>query len=412
MLRRQKRHISFHTPGHKRAGWDITELSYSDNLSAPTGAIARAQQDLSRICGASKSFILTDGSTCGVHSMLYALHLKGLKRVAVSPFSHLSIRTGLALSGLEEVSIAAKREAEIPLQPTCDAMEAALSKADALLLTSPDYYGNFPDLKKARELCDRYHKPLLIDGAHGSHLVGSDLYAGNFADLWVDGAHKSLPTLTQGALVSAKGEWAELLEQAVPYFRTTSPSYPIMASVEHGYKVPQNEKIEEAAQRLKRELNAYPNADWSKLVVCFGTFSKAAQDYLEDHGIYPEFNDGNYLMFYFSPCTTLRELKKLKKILESLPRGELIGADHVQGKTGKTATWVPLSKSLNTVCATACGIFPPCLPLVLEGEHVTAEAIARLASAKSTFGLRDGKIHVYTEGACESCCNQQLHTVS
>ena len=39
----RRRHISFHTPGHKKRGADITELSYSDNLSAPAGVIAAAQ---------------------------------------------------------------------------------------------------------------------------------------------------------------------------------------------------------------------------------------------------------------------------------------------------------------------------------------------------------------------------------
>lgn len=56
MLRAQKRHVSFHTPGHKRAGADITELSYSDDLSDPTGVIALAQADAARILGADASF--------------------------------------------------------------------------------------------------------------------------------------------------------------------------------------------------------------------------------------------------------------------------------------------------------------------------------------------------------------------
>ena len=38
-----KEHISFHTPGHKANGPDITELSYSDNLACPRGCIAEAE---------------------------------------------------------------------------------------------------------------------------------------------------------------------------------------------------------------------------------------------------------------------------------------------------------------------------------------------------------------------------------
>ena len=40
MLKAQPRHISFHTPGHKRAGADITELSYSDCLAHPEGVLS------------------------------------------------------------------------------------------------------------------------------------------------------------------------------------------------------------------------------------------------------------------------------------------------------------------------------------------------------------------------------------
>ena len=77
MLRAQKRHISFHTPGHKRAGADITELSYSDDLSDPTGVLALAQADVARILGADASFFLTDGSTSGIFAMLFALPRAG-----------------------------------------------------------------------------------------------------------------------------------------------------------------------------------------------------------------------------------------------------------------------------------------------------------------------------------------------
>ena len=75
--RKRDKHLSFHTPGHKIKGWDITELSYSDNLSDPTGCILFAERDIAEILGANKSFILTDGSTSGVLAMVYAAKLFG-----------------------------------------------------------------------------------------------------------------------------------------------------------------------------------------------------------------------------------------------------------------------------------------------------------------------------------------------
>ncbi|MDE7159079.1 MAG: aminotransferase class I/II-fold pyridoxal phosphate-dependent enzyme, partial [Clostridiales bacterium] len=252
MLRLQKKHVSFHTPGHKRAGADITELSYSDNLLSPSGVLAQAQKDIAQILGASRSFILTDGSTSGVYSMLQALKAAGCRSVAASVFSHRSVRNGCKLLGLHLIEIPSERENGIPLQPSISALEEALIKADALLLTSPDYYGNFPPLQAARELCNRAGKPLIIDGAHGAHLHFTETYAGRFADVWVDGLHKSLPALTQGACVSAKTEqWGEKLAEAVTLFRTTSPSYPVMASVEYAVKYPRNEKIERVSEKFK-----------------------------------------------------------------------------------------------------------------------------------------------------------------
>ncbi len=73
MLEEHKRkHISFHTPGHKCTEYDLTELSFSDNLASPVGCIAQAQKDIAEILGAAASFILTDGSTSGVYAMLHA----------------------------------------------------------------------------------------------------------------------------------------------------------------------------------------------------------------------------------------------------------------------------------------------------------------------------------------------------
>ena len=93
-------HISFHTPGHKVGEWDITELSFSDNLSCPRGCIAEAGRDIATILGATKSFILTDGSTAGVLSMLQAAKSLGVKTIAVCEASHKSVFNGCMVLGL------------------------------------------------------------------------------------------------------------------------------------------------------------------------------------------------------------------------------------------------------------------------------------------------------------------------
>ena len=316
-------HISFHTPGHKRAGADITELSYSDNLYCPAGAIRAAEEDVARILGAARSFLLTDGSTSDIFSMIFAAKAAGANKLAVPYFSHPSVFHACGAMGVEIIPIEQDVRRGIPLQPVEEAIASALQQADALLLTSPDYYGFFAPMAAARRLCDGEGKPLLLDGAHGAHLHFCDDYAGKFADMWVDGVHKSLPALTQGAVVSAREGFAKGLLSAVRTFRTTSPSYPILSSVEYAVKYPRKESIERASVAFKRGHGCLENDDWSKILVPFGEKSDDAQAALEAQGIYPEFNDGNYLMFYLSPCTKEEELEKLASALKTLPRGDM-----------------------------------------------------------------------------------------
>lgn len=393
----RRKHISFHTPGHKKRGADITELSYSDNLSAPTGVIGQAQADIAHILGADASFLLTDGSTSGVYAMLMALRDAGVRKLAVPVCSHVSVLRGSSLMGLELIPVAQEFSGGIARQPTVEAVRHAMETADALILTSPDYYGFFPDLGAIAELMQAQSKPLVIDGAHGSHLHGTALHASNYASMWVDGVHKSLPAMTQGAVVSAKGIWTDLLAESVPCFRTTSPSYPILASIEYAVKYPRNERIERAAEGVKRALGALENPDWSKIVIPFGKKSGDARRFLESRGVYPEFDDGNYLMFYLSPATRRRELNKLVQLVKRLPRGEVASDARMRGRTGNTTVALLPQEAVGRVCAQTCGLFPPCMPVLLPGDVVSGDAARRLSGAVSAFGLSDGKIIVFED---------------
>lgn len=401
MLCGQKKHISFHTPGHKRRGADITELSYSDNLFSPHGVLKEAQEEIAERLGAYRTFFLTDGSTAGVHAMLFALKEKGVKRVALSPYSHPSVKGGCKLLGLECMFIPVSVKDGIPLQPAREEIKNTLKNADALLLTSPDYYGFFPELAFARELTEREGKALVIDGAHGSHLYGTELYAGRYADLWVDGAHKSLPALTQGAAVSAKSEeWAGALEEGVRLFHTSSPSYPILASVEEAFLYPRNPEIERAAEEFKKSVGAVENEDWTKVLIRYGRNAAAVERFLESRGVYPEFNDGNYILFYLSPCTKKGELKKLLRLLKKCPAPEEGNGESLLTETSSQSgacEYVPLKEAIGRVCAEEAGIFPPSLPVIRKGERISESAVQRIENAIHAFGLKEGKIAVYTE---------------
>ncbi|MBE7086054.1 MAG: aminotransferase class I/II-fold pyridoxal phosphate-dependent enzyme [Clostridiales bacterium] len=407
----EKQHLSFHTPGHKVGAWDITELSFSDNLACPRGCILQAETDIARILGAEKSFLLTDGSTCGVLSMLYVAKSVGVRKIAVCRSTHKSFYNGCSLLGLTPLTYAPYEDEKIPFPPTMSVLKSdfaeILEQADALFLTSPDYYGNVADLRNIREYCDQTGKLLLIDGAHGGHLhFDKKLYAGGYADLWVDGVHKSLPALTQGAVVSAKNAvLAEKLQEAVGIFRTTSPSYPIMASVEYAVKYPRNNELEIAVKAYaKTSPRLLLKEDWTKLCAVFGGDAFAVEEELQARGIYPEFCDGNVIMFYLSPATKKEEFDGLRVALNELFIKYPLHGSKIKEKGFQSAPvpfvldknanteWVEMENAVGEICAADCGLFPPCTPLIARGERITEEKINLLHKAGNVFGLSDGKI--------------------
>lgn len=110
----------FRIPGHrldrgissrwtKRAGtaifsYDVTETPLTDDLHAPNGAIAEAQELLSHLYGADRSFFLVNGSTCGNEAMILGAALEG-EKIMVARNAHKSAMMGLILSGASPVYV-------------------------------------------------------------------------------------------------------------------------------------------------------------------------------------------------------------------------------------------------------------------------------------------------------------------
>ena len=76
----------FHMPGHKRQACfnnmtkmsemfslDITEIEGFDNLHQPEGILRQAQERVSTLYGSEESFLLVNGSTCGILASISAI---------------------------------------------------------------------------------------------------------------------------------------------------------------------------------------------------------------------------------------------------------------------------------------------------------------------------------------------------
>ncbi|MNO43931.1 Arginine decarboxylase [compost metagenome] len=256
---RVKGNISYHVPGHKNgqayggqesAGflsevmrYDVTEITGTDDLHHPEGVIREAQQLAADCFGAEESFFLVGGSTAGNLALILTVCPEPGMTLILQRNVHKSVIHGLMLAGARAVFLEPQLDplsglAVAPAAETVQAALAAYPEAAAVLVTMPNYYGMGSDLAPLAQVCHTSGVPLLVDEAHGAHygqhpaLPAGALMCG--ADGVVQSTHKMLPALTMGAMLHVQGPWLDraLLRQRLAMVQSSSPSYPVMASLD------------------------------------------------------------------------------------------------------------------------------------------------------------------------------------
>lgn len=254
----QSGNVPFHTPGHHKgqgidaihkAAWgtaifhaDLPELPELDNLFAPEGVIAEAQDLAAAAWGSDRTFFLVNGSTAGIIAAILAVCNPG-DSVLIPRNIHRSVISGLILSGATPVFLMPEYDEHLGIAHgvTVGAIESALihnPNIKAVLVVNPTYYGVCSDLVSIANLVHRYHLPLIVDEAHGAHfqfhsaLPIAALSAN--ADIVIQSTHKTLSALTQSSMVHVKGDRVnvERLERSLQLVQSTSPSYLLLASLD------------------------------------------------------------------------------------------------------------------------------------------------------------------------------------
>ncbi|BAZ20469.1 Orn/Lys/Arg decarboxylase [Kalymmatonema gypsitolerans NIES-4073] len=278
----ERPHAPFYTPGHKRGQGisqsladffgkatfraDLPELAELDNLFAPGGVIQEAQQLAAEAFGASQTWFLVNGSTCGIEAAILATCGSGDK-IILPRNVHSSAIAGLILSGAMPIFVNPEYDPvlDIAHSITPSAVQVALEQhpdAKAVFMVYPTYYGVCGDVRAIASVAHQYNIPLLVDEAHGAHfafhpqLPTPALAAG--ADLSVQSIHKTLGALTQASMLHiqgdridddwarhtlgdglrpTKGDWAkptlrERISKALQLVQSTSPSYLLLASLD------------------------------------------------------------------------------------------------------------------------------------------------------------------------------------
>ncbi|MBQ3109138.1 MAG: aminotransferase class I/II-fold pyridoxal phosphate-dependent enzyme, partial [Clostridia bacterium] len=239
----------FHMPGHKGRGlagfwrqelarWDVTEISGTDNLHSPEGAILEAERAASKSFGSEHTIFLVNGSTAGVVAMMMLAKERG--SILVDRECHSSAISGAALADAEIAFIQPRIHKKLgrPGVISAEDLDEALTRTGArsVLITSPNYYGLCADLPALSAVAQKHGAWLMVDAAHGAHFPFSDQLPASpagYADIWVNSAHKTLNALNQAALLHlGKGVSLPRARQMLAMVETTSPSYLIMASLD------------------------------------------------------------------------------------------------------------------------------------------------------------------------------------
>jgi arginine/lysine/ornithine decarboxylase len=247
-----------HFPAHKGGrGWpafwrelagerigllDLTELPGLDDLHNPSGPVAAAQELMAELCGAARSYFLVNGASVGLTAALAGLCQPG-DAVLLPRQGHRSLVTAAILAGIQPVFLSGEFDTAwgLPLGVDREELERALARcprARALVVVYPTYEGVACELQDLVTAAHRQGLTVVVDAAHGAHFGFHHRFPAPAlslgADVVVDGWHKTLGSLTQTAVlhVGSGMENADRIGLALDLLQSTSPSYPLLASLD------------------------------------------------------------------------------------------------------------------------------------------------------------------------------------
>ena len=243
----------FHMPGHKRQvhteylsnpyAVDITEITDFDNLHHAEGIIKENQDMAAELYHADKTWFLINGSTAGILAAVSACTSRGGK-LLMARNCHKAVYHAAYLRGLETSYIYPSYEPACGLNGRIspDDVEKVLQEnagIEAVIITSPSYDGVVSDIEQIAKMVHSYGIPLIVDEAHGAHFAFGEYFPTSALDLGADivihSLHKTLPAMTQTALLHKKGNRVsgERLEEFLGIYETSSPSYILMGGISY-----------------------------------------------------------------------------------------------------------------------------------------------------------------------------------
>lgn len=316
----------FATPGHKGAlcKTDVSEYG----ALFPAEAVARAEREAAEHYGVVHARISVGGASLAIKAAMMCARCD-----AVAPaFTHVSAFYGAELAGTKIFTFDAIPEKGLPPVPTYADYERAFDLnpgAGAAIVTSPDYFGRCADVKAIRKVCDERGKLLIADCAHGAHFAsrrdifpdGGERHA-HFAAL---SAHKTLRALTQSAVGTVNdGAFVEAYDEAMELLGTTSPSYPLIASVQNAIAYEREnacryDALIKECERFYR-LPRVHSDDPLRIVVDAAKVGRSGEELyaaMTDAGFIPETHYGDCVVFIVTLSDAVAGVRRLYEALDS-----------------------------------------------------------------------------------------------
>lgn len=450
----------YHMPGHKRRqlgklpedilGLDITEIDGFDNLHQAEGILRRLQEEANELYQAEETFYLINGSTGGILSAVSAVLPEG-GHLLMARNSHKSVYHAAYLRKLRITYLYPERVQGFDFceAVTAEQVEQALKQEPdigAVLIVSPTYEGRIADVREIAQVVHRKGVPLIVDEAHGAHLGFAKGFAPGSctegADLVIHSVHKTLPALTQTALLHVNGSLVdrERLRRFLHIYQTSSPSYLLMASIEDAMGIvgQEQERFDRFLIRYQQMLTHLQECrvlrfvpwqdveqgrqDIGKLVIATDRAGVSGQwiydELREKYHLQCEMSAGTYCLAMFTLADDEEAYTRMERALIQIDselaerppllpkmdtRPERIFSTPNIAYSFAEAWDMPckmtrLSDSINCPVAEFINLYPPGIPLLVPGEVMTEEFYGEIVEDRAQ-GLNIQGI-VEQEGDC------------
>lgn len=419
---------------------DITEVDPLDNLHNPEGIIKEAQKLLAKTYKVKKAYFLVNGSSGGNLASIFSAFNEG-DEVLVERNCHKSIYNGLILRKLKVVYIDSVIDENLGifLPPREEEIIRALNKANnpkGIILTSPNYFGISSGIEEVIKKLQNRGLKVIIDSAHGAHFGFNESLPKSMAtlgDYVVVSAHKTLPSLTQGAYLLVNDNDSNI-EFYLRAFMTTSPSYLIMASLDYAryyldnYAREDYKNLIEIAENYREKINSLNKVyivsekevkgsytiDKSRylMVVKNGFSGHKLLDYLREKNIQSEMSFSKGVVLILSPSNTIEDFEKVYLAISELDlniikdnKNTIEFKNYYPEKClepyeifNLNDTEINLSEAINRIAKDFIVPYPPGIPIVCPGEKITSDTVEiindYIDNGLSVIGVKNNKIKV------------------